>query len=148
MKNTDQVIQALTGCKSALIAREISERSGLKPRTTNSSLICLKLDGRVIAHPGDSPHKTRYSLNPDKVLESPRKPAPEKRKYTKHASTSTYRDVARNYLATDGASLIYRHLATTFALLESILDLDGADATLRAAFASHKEAIELAGSRS
>lgn len=140
--NTGRVVDALKGIKSALTLAEIAERANLTKKKASSALTSLVKFGSVNKHK-EGAHLCGYTLNPEAAGDA----VPSRRRRGK-AKRTTLHDIVRNYTGAAGPGLKQRHVATTLAVLEATIDLERADAQVRAAFNSHKEAIELAAGAS
>lgn len=74
---------ALKGQTTGLIASEIRERAGIKDNVAcNVALRQMKVSGELTAHLGDTPHKTRYSVNTE-YASAETESTPTKRKTAK-----------------------------------------------------------------
>lgn len=69
------------------------------------------------------------------------------RKAARGSKLKSVADVARKHAGgvCVAPSPVQMHVRTTFTVLEAVIDLDGAEPMLQAAFRAHKEALEIAG---
>lgn len=69
-KIREQIKAALTGQPSGLTSLDIRERGEIldAPRCS-SVLIQMKKSGEILEHEGESPRKSRYSLNPEFIVD-------------------------------------------------------------------------------
>lgn len=80
------------------------------------------------------------------------KPAKKVKRRKRAKAKRPYRRVAERLVSAPtppngNGALARQHVRTTLAALETLIDLDEVEPMVRAAFASHKEAIELLSSR-
>lgn len=74
-KIKEKIRTALTGQTSGLIASEIRERGGIKEAAAcMAALMQMKDAGEVLPHQGETPRSTRYSFNPDFIVDTPAAP--------------------------------------------------------------------------
>ena len=68
---------ALRGRANGVTSGEIRESAGIAGAAVcKRAIAAMKKAGELLAHEGESPRKTRYSLNPEQIADSPsRKPA-------------------------------------------------------------------------
>lgn len=78
--NTEKIRASLTGKTTGLTSGEIRDLTGItKKNAIPSALFVMQMRGEVIKHKGESPGKSRYSLNPEKIVDAP----PRRRKAAK-----------------------------------------------------------------
>lgn len=71
MNIKDKIREALKNQTTGLVSAEIRERAGIKEaKACNLALAQMKASGEILPHAGDSPKKTRYTLNPDHVQDA------------------------------------------------------------------------------
>lgn len=141
MTNVEKVSAALRGMKSGLLLAEIAERAKLNCAQVSSALSCLKLTDTIIKHAGDTPNKSRYTLNPDAT---PDAATPATAHKPRGRAAKTLHDIAVKHTQRAANPLALTHISTTFDVVMEIADIDAMEPGMRAAFNAHREAIELA----
>lgn len=69
----EQILAALRGKTTGLTSIELREATGVsKPNAISYTLFGMVKSGEVIKHKGESPNKSRYSLNPEAIVDAPR----------------------------------------------------------------------------
>jgi hypothetical protein len=151
MGNSEKVRQFLTAHPDSTNAR-IAEGTGLSRKVVSCS-VCERLKageftrneaGEVRLNPNYAP-STQLNRLPKKVRGF--RAEKRARKAARGSKLKSVADVARKHaggvcVAPSPAQV---HVRTTFTVLEAVIDLDGAEPMLQAAFRAHKEALEIAG---
>lgn len=68
----EEIRAALTGKTTGFTSIELREATGVtKPNAISYTLHGMVARGEVVKHKGESPNKSRYSLNPEKIGDAP-----------------------------------------------------------------------------
>lgn len=86
-KTTDKIVAALTGKTTGLTASELRDLTKEDGKNAiAAALFAMAKRGQVVKHKGDSPNKSRYTLNPEQIADTPRQAKKPSKKKARRAA--------------------------------------------------------------